>query len=129
MSTNPGSASRTVWPVVVLAAVAMVVAGVLAFAKVDKEVLLLILTATATPVLGALISMQMGETKGTVQAVQQQTNGNTTRMLEIMDRQSRDLAAAHPPATPATPAAPTGPTGPTALPDLPRHGNPEAAAA
>lgn len=97
------------WPAVIVAGVAMIVAAVMAILHVDKEVIMLIMSLSAVPVIGSLISAQQGQTQGAVQALQVQTNGNTSKMLDLLDRQGQLLAAQYPTAATRTPAAPAVP--------------------
>ena len=89
---------RNVWPAVVLAGTAMVVVGVMAFLKVDKDTIFLVSGTFVVPVLAALLAAQVAETKAATQAVQQQTNGNTTKLMEMIEAQGKMLAQMHPPA-------------------------------
>lgn len=82
---------RFVWPAVALAGLGMVVAAAMAMARVPADTIVLIVSIMVTPVLTAFIAGQIAEVRGTTQQVQQQTNGNVTRMLDIMESQSRML--------------------------------------
>jgi ABC-type transport system involved in cytochrome bd biosynthesis fused ATPase/permease subunit len=95
---------RNVWPAVALAGIGAVVACVMAIARVDTTVIVTVLSLLITPVLGALILGQVAELKSTSQHQLQQTNGNTTRMLDILEGQSQLLAAATPAAEPPSDA-------------------------
>lgn len=105
--------TRSAWPAVVIAAVSMLVAGGLAVAHVDREVLLLIMTISATPVITALVSAQMGETKGVVTGIQQQTNGNWAKALDTIREQSQMLASAAPAPAPTAGPSTNSPTLPS----------------
>jgi hypothetical protein len=89
---------RNSWPAVVLAAAAMAAGGGMAIAGVEKDTILLVLGVLATPVITALVAAQGAQTASKVDAVQQQTNGHQSRLLDIIAAQSKLLAAQ----TPAT---------------------------
>ncbi|HWB38555.1 MAG TPA: hypothetical protein VHA75_21255 [Rugosimonospora sp.] len=90
---------RFVWPSVALAAVGAVVACVMALARVDTAVIVTVLSLLITPVLGALLVGQVSELKASTAQVVTQTNGNLGRLLDLVEKQSGQLAAA-PPAAP-----------------------------
>lgn len=73
---------RTSWPV-----------AVVAVACIAAIVALSVLHADTTAMLGVLLTVIGGIAVST----HQQTNGNTTRLLDMLDRQSAQLAKAMPP--------------------------------
>ena len=89
---------RNVWPTVTTALGGMALVGLMAIFKVDKDVIVLIAGLTIVPVLAALVAGQGATTAANVQAVQQQTNGNTTKLMEMVEAQGKMLAQMHPPA-------------------------------
>ena len=104
---------KNVWPAVTLASVGMAVVGLMAFLKVDKDTIYLISGTFALPVLAALLAAQQAGTNAKVESVQQQTNGNTSRLVDIVEAQGKLLAQMHMPIG-VTP--PPGPTPPAAAP-------------
>lgn len=90
--------ARNVWPAVVLAGGAMVVVAVMAIAGVDKDTIMLMISLLVVPVLGALLAGQLVENRAATQAVQQQTNGNQSRLLDILEAQGKLLAQSTAPA-------------------------------
>lgn len=100
---------KNAWPVVVIVTVAVVSAGLMAVLGVPRELIMLVLGAVVTPVILALVSAQNAQTAEKVGQVQQQTNGNQTKMMEIIEAQGRLLAASTPqiPAPADTPPAGT----------------------
>lgn len=105
--------SRNVWPTVVLAiASALIVAG-MAIAKVDKDTISLVAGVLILPVLAALLAAQGASNASAIQSVQQQTNGNQARMLDVVERLGHLLAAATPPAPAPDPVEPTSTQPPT----------------
>jgi hypothetical protein len=92
-----------VWPGVVLVGIGAACATIMALAHVDPSVIITVLTLLVVPVLAAMISAKQAETGATVQAVKEQTNGNTTALLQIIREQSNQLAAAAPAQLPVPP--------------------------
>lgn len=89
---------RNVWPAVVLALGGMLIIGGMAVLKVDRDLILLCIVSFMVPVGTALTAGQAAENRAATAAVQQTVNGNTTRLMDIIDRFGAALAAA----TPAT---------------------------
>ncbi|GAA4699711.1 hypothetical protein [Phytohabitans rumicis] len=95
---------RFVWPAVVLVGVAMIVTAVMAIAGVDRETIVVVISLMVSPVLTAMLAIQVAEVRSTTNQVAHQTNGTNTRMMEIIEAQGRLLAAMSP--APATAPAP-----------------------
>lgn len=93
---------RLAWPAVVLAAVAMLVAGGMAAVHVETSLIVTVVTVLALPVLTALVALQVGQVQGQVNQLAQQTNGHQSELLEIVRSQGKALAT-------STPAEPPGP--------------------
>lgn len=106
---------RNAWPSVIIAAVGAAVAGTMAISRVPQDTIVLIMSILVVPVISALIGGQLGETKSSVNAIQQQTNGNMGRLLGILESQSNMLAQMTPlpTATATAPAPATIPPGAT----------------
>lgn len=83
------------WPAIVLAAIAIVCVTILAALRVDTTVIVSTIGVVAVPVIGALIY-------GATQEIKVQTNGNTSRLVELIEKQSAQLAAMTPAAVPET---------------------------
>lgn len=96
---------RFVWPAVVLVGVAMVVTAVMAIAKVDRETIIVVISLMVSPVLTALVAVQVAEVRSTANQVAHQTNGTNSRLLAILEAQGQMLAAMSP--APTTASAPT----------------------
>lgn len=96
---------RNAWPAVALAGMDIIAVSIMAAFRVDVAIIAGVATGPAMLVLAALVSAQNASTQATVQAVQQQTNGNLSRMLDILEAQGNKLAAMHPPAN-AVPSPP-----------------------
>lgn len=75
------------WPQVVTLIGAFTVVGALTWRGADT-----------TAIVGLVIALLVGGTLGTVNQVRDQTNGNASAMLAILQRQSDMLAQMHPPA-------------------------------
>ena len=88
--------TKLVWPAVVLAGVAVAAAAVMAIAKVPQETILFVMSLIVVPVLTAMVAAQVADVKTTATQVAQQTNGNITRLMDIIEGQSRQLAASQP---------------------------------
>lgn len=84
------------WAAVVLAGLAVAAATVMAIAKVPQETILFVMSLIVVPVLTAMVAGQVAGVQSTTTQVAQQTNGNVTKMMEIIDQQSRMLAASKP---------------------------------
>jgi hypothetical protein len=108
---------RNIWPAIVLALGGMAAVGGMAVMHVDRDLILLCIASFVTPVLGGLLVGQIAENRAATQAVQQQTNGNQSRMMDILERFGDKLAA-------STPAPPTAIPDPT--PPAPPEGGPPA---
>lgn len=91
------------WPAVVLASGGMVVVGIMAALHISTDTIALVSGSMVVPVLAALLAAQGAENRSAVQAVQQQTNGNQTRLLDILEAQGKLLAAMPPAAQQTTP--------------------------
>lgn len=98
---------RNAWPAVVLATVAALIVGGMAIAKVDKDTILLVTGVLLVPVLTGLLAAQGAANASAVQSVQQQTNGNTSRMIDALERLGHRLGDAPATPLPAEPASPT----------------------
>ena len=94
---------RLVWPAVVLAGLAVAAAAVMAIAKVPQETILFVMSLLVVPVLTAMVAAQVADVKTTANQVAQQTNGNVTKLMEIIEQQSAQLAASKPAAQPGEP--------------------------
>ena len=70
----------------------------MAVAHVDSGVIVTILALLLIPVLGAFIGQQLGKIEANGTQVIQQTNGNLSRMLDVLERQGQMLAASSSPA-------------------------------
>lgn len=91
------------WPIVALVAIGSTAATIMALAHVDQSIIALVLVGLIAPVLAALVTGRQEATTASVQAVQQQTNGNTGRLLDLVEKLGGQLAASTPPTS--TPAA------------------------
>lgn len=89
---------RLAWPAVALAGLGAVIACVMAIAHVPLDTIVVVASLLVTPVLAALVAGQLGEMKGQQQQIVQQTNGNVTRLVDILERQGQLLANSQPPA-------------------------------
>lgn len=97
--------SRHVWPAVALAVASLAAVVVLAALGKDTTVILTALGVVVVPLLGGLLV-------GQVQRVRDQTNGNTSALLELVRGQQQIIASL--PAAPesvVTQAIPTTSTG------------------
>lgn len=92
---------KNVWPTIVLALGAMGMTGGMAIAHVDRDLILLCVVSFIAPVLAALTVGQAAENRAATQAVQQTVNGNTSRLMDIIDRLGSALAASTPTAAEA----------------------------
>lgn len=103
---------RYVWPAVVTALGGMAGLGIMAYLHIDKDTIYWIGTLLLLPLITVLVmgqnASQNAETKAAVQQVQQtatqvqqQTNGNNTRLLDILEAQGKLLAQMQPSATPS----------------------------
>lgn len=90
---------RSVWPAVVLASIGAIVGGVMAVMKVPSDVIALVASLMIVPVLTALLAGQISELKGTTNQLSSQTNGNWSKMIELL--------AQAPPPPPNTPTSST----------------------
>jgi hypothetical protein len=106
---------RNIWPAIVLALGGMLIVGAMAIAHVDRDLILLCVTSFIAPVLGGLLVGQIAENRAATQAVQQQTNGNQTRLMDIIERLGDKLALS----TPALPPAPVEVAAPAPDPGRP----------
>lgn len=84
------------WGAAVVIVACLTSVTVLAIARVDTTVIVAVIGAAVTPVLGALLY-------GKVEATYQNSNGNTTKLVELVSRQSDQLAQAMPPPVVRTP--------------------------
>lgn len=87
---------RLAWAAVALAAVGMVVAGVMAIAGVDQTTIIALTAVLVGPVLTALVGAQVADVKATAGRVEQNTNGSQAALLAIIREQSELLAASAP---------------------------------
>ncbi len=87
--------SRNVWPAVVLASVGAVIGCIMAIMKVPTDTIALVASLMVVPVLTALVTAQISELKGTTTQLSSQTNGNWSKMIELL--------AQSPPVPPHTP--------------------------
>lgn len=92
---------RFMWPAVVLAGMGVAAAAVMAIMKVPQETILFVMSVIVVPVLTAMVAAQVADVKSTASQVQQQTNGINSKLMEIIDHQSRLLGSS----TPARPPA------------------------
>lgn len=84
------------WPLVAVLAVALVgVVGML-YIGVPESTVITVVGLVITPILAAFGASHLAGTREAVATVQQQTNGNTSRLLDIVAEQSRQLAASNP---------------------------------
>jgi hypothetical protein len=88
------------WALVALVAIGAAAGTAMAIAGVGTSTITTLMSLLVVPVLAALIGAKQGETGAAVQQVKEQTNGNLSRMLDIIERQGAQLAAATPPYTP-----------------------------
>lgn len=118
MDTNKSAPAMIAGAVLI---VGIVVAGVVTLALHGRDVapLLTVVTLIVVPILGALGALKLGEIHQGQTTVQQQTNGNTTRLLDLVER----LAAPSPPA-PAAVAAQLSSTEPFAAGYVDGRGRP-----
>ena len=91
---------RLVWQVVILVGIGAAAATIMALAHVDQAVIITVLTLLVVPVLAAMISAKQAETGAAVQQVKEQTNGNFTRLMEMLERANNQLAVSTPPLAP-----------------------------
>lgn len=97
---------KNVWPTVTMAIAAAVIVGAMAVAKVDKDIILLVVGVLLVPVITGLLAAQGAANATAIQAVREQTNGNTSRLLDLVQEIAHLLAAAPatvPPSTVDTP--------------------------
>ncbi|MFD2763923.1 hypothetical protein [Micromonospora eburnea] len=87
---------RFMWAAVVLAGLAVAAAAVMAIAGVSTDTIVVVMSLLVVPVLTAMVAAQVADVKSTTSQVAQQTNGNVTRLMEIIAEQSRQLAASKP---------------------------------
>ena len=109
--------TKLAWPAVLLSCVGMVVAGVMAIMKVSQDLILLVVSLMITPVITALVAGQIAKVEGSQQQLIQNTNGNLSRLVDIIERQSQMLHLSQPP--PSDTASPPPPA---------TSGSPDAAA-
>lgn len=95
---------RFVWPAVALVAVALAATATMAVAGVDRETIVVMVSLMVSPVLTAILAVQVAEVRSTTNQVAQQTNGTQSRLLSMVEQQGRLLAAMSP--APAAPPAP-----------------------
>lgn len=88
---------RLAWPTVALAGLGAVVAGVMAIMHVSADTIALVASLMIVPVLTAFLAGQISEIKGQSNQIMANTNGNLARLVDIIERQSQQLAAAQPP--------------------------------
>lgn len=92
--------ARLAWPAVILALVAMAIAGSMAALHVNPELIVGIVGLLATPVLSALVALQLGQVQGQMTQLASQTNGHQTELLDIVRQQGQALAASTPAESP-----------------------------
>ncbi len=88
---------RNVWPAVVVALGAMAICGAMAIAGVDRDTVMWAGTAFVPAVLAALLVGPLAENRAATQAVQQQTNGNTSTLVDLVRELTHIIAASQPP--------------------------------
>jgi hypothetical protein len=87
---------RLAWPAVVLVAAAMVAAAVMAVAGVPQETIILVIGLLVSPVLTAMVAVQVADVRTTAKQVQQQTNGQQAHLIEVIQRMGQMLADSAP---------------------------------
>ncbi len=75
---------RSLWPAVVLASVGAIVGCVMAIFKVPSDVIALVASLMIVPVLTAMVTGQISELRGTTSQLTTQTNGNWSKMIELL---------------------------------------------
>ncbi len=94
---------RSLWPAVVLASVGAIVGCIMAVFKVPSDVIALVASLMIVPVLTALVTGQISELKGTTSQLTTQTNGNWSKMIELLAQaQALPTNTAKPPEPPST---------------------------
>lgn len=91
---------RGIWPAVVLASVGACVCAVMAIYKVDAATIALIASLMIVPVLTALVTGQLSELKGVTNQLSTQTNGNWSKMIELLANAQPAQNVNTPPSTP-----------------------------
>lgn len=76
--------SKSTWPAVVLASVGAIVGAVMAIMKVSPDTIALVASLMVVPVITALLAGQVSELKGTTNQLTTQTNGNWSKVLELL---------------------------------------------
>jgi hypothetical protein len=92
---------RNVWGGVVLGVAAMVCVTIAVVFRRDTTAIMLVITSVALPMLGLLL--------GKLDHVKEQTDGNTTRLLTMVEGLSAQLAATIPPTVSPPPVPPLPP--------------------
>lgn len=111
MSSPTDPRTRSAWPMVVIASIGAVVAGTMAIMHVSTDVIVVVMSLLVVPVISTYQASTAGETNGRVASVQTATNGNMSLALQILQEQSRLLAASAPTGEhPIPPPTPPGPT-------------------
>lgn len=82
-----------IWPAVALVAVTLIGVGGMAYLGMTQEQITVIVSMVVLPVLAALGAAQLAGQREQLSTVQQQTNGNTTRMMDIIEAQTRIIAS------------------------------------
>lgn len=90
------------WPLVAVLALALLAVAGMLWMKVPETTITAVVGLVVVPVLAAFGASHLAGTREAVQTVQQQTNGNTTRLLDIIAEQGRIIAASYPATPPAT---------------------------
>lgn len=103
---------KSVWPLAAIIVAGMLAVTLMVLFHADAALILTVATIMLITVPSTFLAGQQGQTQAAVQAVQQQTNGNQGRLVDILEAQGKMLAAMHPPSaglSAPTPAAPPDP--------------------